>query len=71
MNRSCLFSSWDYPSANIDFIYCIHCLNQFSVIARFIVSSNSVAASDVLCDPTNIFLCNAISLSMSRFDCQP
>ena len=40
MNRNRLISSWDNPHANIDFTYCKHSLNHFSVIDHFIVSSN-------------------------------
>ena len=74
MNRNRLISSWDNPHANIDFTYCNHSLNHFSVIDYFIVSSNmydSITANNVLCDPTNISLHNAVSLSMSSFGCQP
>ena len=74
INRNHLISSWDNPHANIDSTYCNHSLNHFSVIDHFIVSSNiydSITTSNVLCDPTNISLHNAISLSMSSFGCQP
>ena len=74
IDRNRLISSWDNPHANIDFTYCNHSLNHFSVIDHFIVSSNiydSITASIVLWDPTNISLHNAISLSMSSFGCQP
>ena len=43
-----------------------------TVIDHFIVSSNiydSITANNVLCDPTNVSLHNAISLSMSSFEC--
>ena len=65
INRNRLISSWDNPHANIDFTYCNHSLNHFSVIDHFIVSSNiydSITASIVLWDPTNISLHNAISV---------
>ena len=39
-NRVRFISLWDNPHANIDFTYCNHFLNQFSVIDHFIVSSN-------------------------------
>ena len=74
MKRNRLISSRDNPHVNIDFTYRNHSLNLFSVIDHFIVSSNiddSITASIVLCDPTNISFHNAISLSMSSFGCQP
>ena len=48
--------------------------SSYSVIDHFIVSSHIydlITANNVLCDPTNISLHNAISLSMSNFGCQP
>ena len=67
MNRNRLISSWDNPHANIDFTYCNHSLNHFSVIDHFVVSSNiydSITANNVLCDTTNISLCTTWNIGV-------